>query len=306
LLTGEAATVTIQTVHARFNVSDSRANTAPTLYPAYPSSCNGTINMYFQTDAAAVYERLLTVTDNEVAKYGRLQPWIEVRISDSTSYGPFSPTKSFYTRATSSGPKHIRILVPSIGGQIGTNDFEKYFVTAHEFGHAFLDNAFANGDAGYGNCNVVHFVNSVTNPKCAYSEGFADAHTVAAQPSAAAFFDFESTNYGNVPDGFQIEGAVAAYFLDVTDPTANTSTEHDLLATPYSFLTSVIDNCQAKPSSSWIGAFDIRDFRLCFENRVNGSTVRLYPVAPAFSQVATWSLTNMSNDYIWNVDGVRN
>lgn len=90
LLSGEAATVTIQTVHARFNVSDSRANTAPTLYPAYSSSCNGTINMYFQTDAAAVYERLLTVTDNELAKYGRLQPWIEVRISDSTSFGPFS------------------------------------------------------------------------------------------------------------------------------------------------------------------------------------------------------------------------
>ena len=305
LLTGESATITIQTVHARFFVSDSRANTAPTLYPAYPSSCNNSINMYFQTDGAAVYERLLTVTDNELSKYGRLQPPIEVRISDSTSYGPY-PTKSFYTRAGASGPKHVRIQVPAIGGQLGTNDFEKYFVTAHEFGHAFLDNAFFSGDAGYGNCGPEHFVNSVTNPKCAYSEGFADAHTVATQPVAAEAFDFETTNYGNIPNGYQIEGAVAAYFLDVTDPTANTSTERDFLATPYSFLNAVIDNCQAKPSGSWVGAFDLRDFRLCFENRTNGTTVRLSPTSPNFGQTATWSLANMSNDYVWNVDGTRN
>ncbi len=149
-------------------------------------------------------------------------------------------------------------------------------------------------------------MNTVTNSKCAYSEGFADAHTVAAQPSAAAFFDFESTNYGNVPNGYQIEGAVAAFFLDITDPTADTPTEHDFLATPYTFLSSVVDNCQAKPASSWIGASDLRDFRLCFENRANGTTVRLSPTAPAFSQVATWSLANMSNDYVWNIDGVRN
>ena len=129
------------------------------------------------------------------------------------------------------------------------------------------------------------------------------------QSASQGAFDFEYTNYGGVNGrGRFVEGAVAAYFVDLVDPVQNAPpVERDLLAVPFLLVTGVIDNCQSKINGSWQGTFDLQEFRLCFENRPNGTTVRFSPSSPVFSPApTTWSLANMSNDYVWNVDGNHN
>ena len=118
-------------------------------------------------------------------------------------------------------------------------------------------------------------------------------------------FNFELVNFGSPTDGHKIEGAVAAYLVDATDPVLDAPGERDFLEAPFSFVAKMLDNCQSFINGTWQGSYDFRDFRLCFENRADGVAVRLWPTGFG-SPPATWSLPNMSNDWIWNVDGIRN
>ena len=293
-LPGEQSSITVLGSHSRFTVTDARGAGDPPLL-VYPSSCGQALPYVLQSDAAAIFQRMLSVTDNQLALFGKSQPWIPVKI--------VSAALGAYDRNGPAGPE-VRIPAGSIGALTDGTAYTNRFVPAHEMGHAFLDRAFQNNDEGYGQCPPIHPVGDTTNFRCAYSEGFADWHTLLTLPGTQGVFDFEDANYaaGFPGKGHLIEGAVASYLVETTD--AVRAVESDALALSVSFVGQVIERCEHTRPRPGAGANDIRNFRFCLENRLTAGNMRFYPSAPSFQQ-PTWTLANMSNNYVWNVDGIH-
>ncbi len=98
------------------------------------------------------------------------------------------------------------------------------FLVTHEYGHAFHYTAIETPPQY--SCPGNRGVEVVTDPICAYSEGFAtffSAWMRNVDPPVGAFHQglIEAHSYGTVGNGISVEGAVAGFFLDLVDSSSD-------------------------------------------------------------------------------------
>ena len=112
------------------------------------------------------------------------------------------------------------------------------WVMAHEYGHALHEKGFGGNNAG-GNCPNPHYLSGENNLQCAFSEGLANYHAFAV---GEGYYDFESRDWtnGGSKDGAQVEGAVASFFTDITDPANETI---DNLSLTGEYVGEIIKTC---------------------------------------------------------------
>jgi hypothetical protein len=131
-----------------------------------------------------------------------------------------------------------------IGGPFGD------FIIAHEYGHAVHEKALG-GNAADGECPSPHYLRGAYNLEYAYSEGFANYHgAVGSENIYASRFDNNryypgNTGGGDHDDGSIIEGAVAAFLWDLTDPS---NESHDGADYPGSYVADIIKTCKTDGS----------------------------------------------------------
>jgi len=222
----------------------------------------------FQTTAtASVPARVFVGTtmsaQQSQALLGVSRPQIEVELSESTDYSGV-----YFGGSTDL----IRIdTMESTWGPFG------YTVQAHEYGHAVHEKALG-GIPVSGSCpdDVENRFTDETNLACAFTEGFATYHAALTMGSLAGehfnHVKWTSTDVQDGSDGALIEGAVAAFFFDITDDMAEHSgelndDEPDDLALAPSWLGQVIATCEVLDSGIWFqGLRDLWRWNLYFES----------------------------------------
>lgn len=183
---------------------------------------------------------------------------------------------------------------------------EGVFTQAHEYGHAFHEKAL--GIHLVNACGQSHWLSDDINLQCAYVEGFADYYAAATMGSAAAYAGgIESNSYlGSNPDGSIVEGAVAAFLLDLSDP-ANEL--HDGVHYGGNYVARIVQTCRVGRYSNSYPADvpdGIDDLIYCFEQQVDpavqNSSVYFTTRgndADVFYETATepsgWSATSVRN-----------
>lgn len=173
-------------------------------------------------------------------------------------------------------------------------------LAAHEYGHAFHHIALGGFPDVVTDCSF-HGLPTYTSLSCAFVEGFAEYYSVVTRPDANfTLYDRFEVGYDllinpnpdstdpNDPNGSLIEGAVAAFLLDVTDPA---NEPHDAVAYPAPYLADVIETCRVGDTNRTTHADGIDHIIRCLENQVD-ATINGYfhtrsPVSTSYSESAT-------------------
>jgi hypothetical protein len=223
--------------------------------------------------AGQIYSRMTENMQRSTNFLGYSRPRIKVTLDAAAS-------NSFYT-----GGSTDRITMKTTSGSDHVWGQWGQFIMAHELGHAVHEKAL-NGNAAGGSCPSSHYLNGAHNLACAYSEGFGNFLAAAIRSSEIGYYyTYFQNNYGypgqtysgQTPtgtsnDGSIIEGAVAAFLLDLTDSDFES---HDLTAYPGSYVAQVIRSCEVyRPifwTGSWIRATGVDHLVHCFENQVDGA-----------------------------------
>jgi len=253
---------------------------------AVSASACGTVPTYnIDANNLTVFEHLSnTVQNADYSYFGRIRPHADVRLEQTNARN-----NSYY----SSSEDAIHLLVFHVSDDFGA------FLQAHEWGHAFLEKAFGHNDQGARAATDActnHQVDAPSDPYCAYSEGFADYHSVVTYPTTT--FNIEQTRYvlSHQGQGQSIEGSVAAYFLDITDGTD--PNERDAVALPGKWLADVLSACEYTPFP-FGGVREVAGWRKCFENQ---SGIRFNP---AVTFPPGWDPAALSVLYDWNINGAQ-
>jgi hypothetical protein len=167
----------------------------------------------------------------------------------------------------------IYINDSQVGGAFGD------FTVAHEYGHALHEKGLG-GNGGSGQCPDEHRISGAYNMQCAYYEGFADYHAnVVNFPYFG--FNLESnsyyrgcieyderdrcTEYASTIDGAIVEGAVASFLYDLTDPANESKDDLDYSG---QYVAEIIKTCDVYNYYSWTRANGVDHLIACFENRI--------------------------------------
>jgi hypothetical protein len=285
--TGETGFVYFQTsnYYAGFTVSDFGA-TGFQFASITSNACGTNISSHNSLlRAPVVFEHLISVKANALTLFNRQRGFLNVEIK-TASNSSYSPSADKITISDT----HVY------------DDFAG-FTHAHEYGHALHAVAFAHGNPGSGGCSGPHFINMPSNLACAYSEGFADYFSILTLPTfhpalSPAQFELNSWVLGYPTQGPSIEGAVAAYFLDMSDGV--NAAENDTQALNAAFVANVLSGCV----SLSLGAVgDVTGLKYCFEKNLAPSSN--FVLNPAVAFPGAWSLGPMQADYGWNVNAVR-
>lgn len=122
-------------------------------------------------------------------------------------------------------------------------------IIAHEYGHALHDKELGGNEGG---CNGKdHYLNGALSLPCAFSEGFAQYHASVTIDGDNTFIPEiednvyypaspENSESGPLDDGSIIEGAVAAFLYDLTDPA---NEPHDQVDYPGEYVAEIIETC---------------------------------------------------------------
>lgn len=280
---GEVGHVAFLTLHSAFTVRDHGALGYD--FANVSSSACGTNLMAHNTvlPGAIVFAHMMTARDNGTALLGKTRGTIPVDIEDAgnSSYTPSSD--------------RITIATGHVGDQFGG------FAQAHEYGHALQAKAFAHGNPGSGLCNGAHEVNLPNTSGCATSEGWADYFSIVVLPTftfGLSVSDFESNSWvlAFPTQGDLIEGAVAAYYLDMSD--AANSSEGDAQTLGPKFVADIISSCT---STQFGPPYWIYYLRACFENSPSSG----FQLIPSVSFPSGWTLAAMQQDFAWNISAVR-
>ena len=208
-----------------------------------------------------VFQNLDRAIRNGDAFFGRQRTDITVALSSTHSYSTYEWNTAARRLIIATNP------APGFGNQIwGTFGA---FVAAHEYGHAYQNDVlggveryyYVNGTTPV--CPQNHPMQNQTNLQCALAEGFADYYAVSALPGGTGTIqsDMESGryspsatnqwNYGVGSNGSIIQGAVASFFYDITDPANET---HDQTQYPGTYVADIVRTCQV-----WTGSWKMND-----------------------------------------------
>ena len=134
-----------------------------------------------------------------------------------------------------------------------------HWIVAHEYGHALHHKALG-GIWRAGNCSP-HWLDSISSYECALKEGFADyAGTVGSGGYLENYFEgFTDKRRDRKPE---IEGYVAALFLDLTD---DREEEGDYTEYPGLYVAQVFKSCEVK---GWRDRNKVSDIVWCLERLV--------------------------------------
>ncbi len=173
------------------------------------------------------------------------------------------------------------------------------WVAAHEFGHAFHNEAL--GGIASGSSCPRHTRSTGPSYRCAYAEGFAD---YAGDVGVGQTSNSEKGDYSDHPyDAAEIEGNVAALLNDLID--SNNEGDDDTTYPPY-YVGRVFESCVADNSAG----DDVSDFVWCLENRIN-ETVHdaSFPrgndapdrVREGAAEPSDWSASKIRSTWLQNV-----
>jgi hypothetical protein len=157
------------------------------------------------------------------------------------------------------------------------------FVQAHEYGHAYQDDVLGGVQRYYVKpdnsavCPVEHPMHAQTNLQCALAEAFADYYAVSAIPGGTGVVESEMEHgrYSPSPtnqwgyragtNGSIIQGAVASFLYDITDPANET---HDQTQYPGTWVAEIIRTCQVY-TGTWKFNDGIDHLVYCFQGVVH-------------------------------------
>jgi hypothetical protein len=221
-------------------------------------------------ERAHVFQNLDRAIRNGDAFFGRQRGDITVAMSSTHSYSTYEWSTAARRLIIATNPG------TGFAGQIwGTYGA---FVQAHEYGHAYHNDVLGGVERYYYNpyptpvCPTVHNMQDATNLQCALAEGFADYYAVVALPGGTggiqndlevAVYSPGATNlFGKAAgaNGSIIEGAVASFFYDITDPANET---HDQTQYPGSYVADIVRSCQVY-AGAWRLNNGVDDIAYCF------------------------------------------
>src|SRR5699024_810428 len=207
-----------------------------------------------------LFQVMNTAIENSRSFFQESRDLIEVYAYDSDGSSYYSP-----------GNDHIVIYHKDDNNTHIAGDYGD-FVAAHEYGHALHEKGLGGNNGGYcsqdDDDNDGHYVFEPISLRCAFSEGFADYH---AAEVGFPYFQFEANPYvSNGEDGSIIEGAVAGFFWDLTDPT-NESFDNVEYNSGY-YIASIIEDCEVKVNGNWKRADGIDHLIACFQHGVPSYT----------------------------------
>lgn len=163
------------------------------------------------------------------------------------------------------------------------------FTIAHEYGHAYHEEAIGGYGTGGDDCPSPHYLSGPHNLGCAYSEGFANYFAAVAVVDTNSYKGvFERNGYypgsaslgdGDPDDGSIIEGAFAAFMYDLTDPA---NEPHDDAEYPRDYVADVLGTCEADHAASGeIEANGVDHLIACFQHEPPPYTSKYFPTRSA-------------------------
>lgn len=249
-----------------------------TVYPG--SDCaRGTVYVDAQAVPAHIFAGVNLTAQGAQRHFGRTRARMPaVLTTDGTvTYSTYCPDTSF-SGCNQFGTEgdFLRIQTDparnQVWGQYGL------FVTAHEYGHAYHEKALGGFIRYYRGCGA-HSLTTLNagGMRCSLPEGFANYLAVVARPDETGYdYSWETNYYHNTylagQDGSRSEGAIAAFFYDLTDTNrwaSTTSETFDVVAYAGSVVADVITGCQVYQSGSWIYNNGIDHLVYCFERQVD-------------------------------------
>lgn len=258
--------------------SDFRSGQQIENYATYPGSDCGYGTLW--TDATPVPSHVFVSLDRSARAaqsfFGRSRPRIPVVLTSNTTipYSTYCPPGTFQG-CTFGGDDYLRIQTDSttaygqqIWGRTGT------FITTHEYGHAFHEKALGGFIRYYSGCGTHSLTTLATNMRCALPEGFADYFAVVVRPDETGYDQSWESNYYYRTyllnqDGSRSEGAIAAFFYDLTDNNRFGAETHDVVQYAGTVVGTVISTCQVYEGGYWIYNNGIDHLVYCFERRVD-------------------------------------
>ncbi len=221
-------------------------------------------------ERAHVFQNLDRAIRNGDAIFGRQRGDITVAMSSTHPYSTYEWSTAARRLIIATNPAE------GYAGQIwGTHGA---FVQAHEYGHAYHNDMLGGVERYYYNpyptpvCPKLHNIQDASNLQCALAEGFADYYAVVALPGGTgrmetdlevAVYSPGATNLFQKPAGTNgsiIEGAVASFFYDITDPANET---HDQTQYPGSYVAEIVRSCQVY-AGAWRMNNGVDDLVYCF------------------------------------------
>lgn len=208
-----------------------------------------------------VFQNLDRAIRNGDAFFGRQRTDITVALSSTHPYSTYEWNTAARRLIIATNP------AAGFGNQIwGTFGA---FVAAHEYGHAYQNDVLGGVERYYyinsttPVCPQHHPMEDYSNLQCALAEGFADYYAVSALPGGTGTIESDmergryspsATNEFGKPvgsNGSIIQGAVASFFYDITDPANET---HDQTQYPGTYVAEVVRTCQV-----WTGSWKMND-----------------------------------------------
>jgi hypothetical protein len=229
----------------------------------FSSKCGTVTNVPTATESATMVAHVYNNLDRDIrysdSFFGLKRAAILVRV-EPTDYSSYEWHTTHQLRIDSSTDS---IYYDSqIWGNYGQ------FVQAHEYGHAFqyfLEPTVK--EAYYHDCGGTHYIGTVSTHGCALAEGFPDYYAVTVAGTYTGKFrtDIETAIYSpataGAKNGSKIEGAVASFLYDLTDPANET---HDVTAYPGSWVANVMRTCEVLVGTTWIHQRGSDHLTYCF------------------------------------------
>lgn len=188
------------------------------------------------------------------------------------------------------------------------------FTVGHEYGHAFHEKGLGGIETS---CSGAHYLHVPSSLACAMGEGFANYHAAAV---GSTYGSFENTDYTKTDwscsgpncarDGSTIEGAVASFLFNLSDPPNATS---DSVHYPGRYVADLVESCRnfQNPPNSSVPLWGVDHLVYCAE-RTTDQTVRtnyfstrvassLFFWSEGASEPANWNASHIRRLWLWTL-----
>lgn len=218
-------------------------------------NCGRTYTVRGRANMSHVYGVARQAVIDGEAFFGASRPKISFRLRANQD-------NSFYSR----GNDAITILDDPNGTSHVGESFGD-FVVAHEYGHAFHEEALGGNEGGF--CSQDddddngHGNSEAISLRCAFSEGTASFYAFVA---GRRHFNWETNDYtfGGSRDAAIVEGAVTSFLVDLTDSTVE---PHDDISLPGGYVANIYQDCEVR-FSSFERPDGIDGLIACFQNQL--------------------------------------